>query len=118
MLDEEHLEPLAEVADPRLCVDGTDPADAVADGPQPTEGEGWRLLADELTGEAYRTGVATTDEQYAALWDESGVNAEQPEVDLDTEIVIWFGAVYGSSCRSAWTTWSSMSRPPSSTATS
>jgi hypothetical protein len=98
VLDEESLRPLADLAGPRLCVDGTDPADAVADGPQPTEGDGWRLLADELTGEAYRTGIASTEEQYAALWEESGVTADRPEVDLETEVVIWFGAVYGSSC--------------------
>lgn len=98
VLDEEHLEPLADHAGPRLCVDGTDPTDAVTDGTQPTEGEGWRLLADELTGEPYRTGVATTEDQYAALWEESGVTAERPEVDLESEIVIWFGAVFGSGC--------------------
>ncbi len=75
VLDDERLDPLADHADPRLCVDGADPADAARDGPQPTEGDGWRLLADEPTGEPYRTGIATTEDQYAALWDVNGVTA-------------------------------------------
>lgn len=98
VLDEEHVAPFADLPADRVCIEGLAPEDAVEDGPQPSEGDGWRLLADELTGEAYRTRIATTEEQYAALWAESGVTAERPEVDLDAEVVVWFGAVYGSSC--------------------
>ncbi len=98
VLDEETLERLAPLADPRLCVDGKDPSDAVRDGPQPTGGDHWRLLGTERTGHPYRTGVATTPQQYAELWDEAGVSGEGPTVDFETEIVIWFGAVYGSGC--------------------
>jgi hypothetical protein len=98
VLDDEHLGPLAEHAGDRLCVDGADPADAVPDGPQPTGGDGWRLLADEPTGEPYRTGIATTEDQYASLWEESAATAERPPVDFEAEVVIWFGAVYGSGC--------------------
>ncbi|MEO1058756.1 MAG: hypothetical protein AAFY28_17765, partial [Actinomycetota bacterium] len=45
-----------------------------------------------------RTGVATTDAQYEQLWVTSGVTANRPSVDFETEIVVWFGAVYGSDC--------------------
>jgi hypothetical protein len=98
VLDEATLEPFAEFAGRPVCFEGVDPADAVIDGPQPTSGEGWRLLAVERTGESYRTGVATTEDQYAALWEQSGVTAAPPPVDFGDEIVIWFGAVYGSGC--------------------
>jgi hypothetical protein len=98
VLDEATLEPLAEFADRPVCFEGVDPADAVIDGPQPTSGDGWRLLAVERSGESYRTGVATTEDQYAALWAQSGVTAAPPPVDFDDEIVIWFGAVYGTGC--------------------
>ena len=98
VLDEANLEPFAEFGDDPVCFDGVDPEDAVIDGPQPTEGDGWRLLTVERTGESYRTGIATDASQYSSLWDRSGVTVAQPEVDFDTEIVIWFGAVYGSGC--------------------
>ena len=98
VLDEETLARLAPLAGPTLCVSDTDPVDAVPDGAQPTEGDGWRLLGTDRTGHAYRTGVATTPEQYADLWREAGLGGEGPTVDFETEIVIWFGAVYGSSC--------------------
>lgn len=98
VLDDATLSLFAEFADDPVCFGGVLPEDAVLDGPQPTEGEGWRLLAVERTGDSYRTGVATDAEQYAALWESSGVTADRPDVDFDTEIVIWFGAVYGSGC--------------------
>lgn len=82
-----------------LCVDAVDRTAFVPEGDQPTEGEGWRLLGHaQGAGEAYRTAVATTDEQLAALWAESGLGGAAPDVDWQTEIVVWFGAVYGSSC--------------------
>lgn len=98
VLDEATLEPFVEFADDPVCFEGVEPEDAVIDGPQPSDGEGWRLLAVERTGDSFRTGVATDREQYAALWDLSGVTTEQPMVDFNNEIVIWFGAVYGSGC--------------------
>lgn len=98
ILDEATLEPLEPFADDRLCVSGLDPTDAVSDGPQPTEGAGWRLLGTERTGDSYRTGIATTPEQYDELWATAGLAAAQPAVDFVDEVVIWFGAVYGSGC--------------------
>lgn len=82
-----------------ICVDGRDPSTVPSPGPQPQEGEGWRLLADEApAGEAYRTGLATDDASLRALWEMIGLQASIPEVDFENEIVVWFGAVYGSSC--------------------
>ena len=48
--------------------------------------------------ESIRTGVATTAEQYEDLWAAAGLAGQGPAVDFETEIVVWFGAVYGSSC--------------------
>ncbi|CAN5171535.1 hypothetical protein BH18ACT4_BH18ACT4_05240 [soil metagenome] len=97
-LTQERLAPLAALAGPRMCVEGVDPDDVIRPGPQPQAGDGWRLLGTARTGPTYRTGVATDDDQYEALWDESGLGGEPPTVDFEREIVIWFAAVYGSGC--------------------
>jgi hypothetical protein len=94
--DERVAAALAPVASERICL--SDAGVPVPEGPQPDEGEGWRLLGDELVGETYRTGIATTDEQYTELWRHVGMKAQRPTVDFETEVVVWFGAVYGSSC--------------------
>jgi len=98
VLDDGTLARFAPFAGSRLCVDGLDPVDAVPDGDQPTEGEGWRLLGNDLTGASYRTGIATTADQYRQLWNQAGLSGELPAVDFTSEVVIWFGAVFGSSC--------------------
>ena len=83
----------------RVCLEGIDPDDAPAEGPQPQEGDGWRLIADEdETGAPYRTGIAADAEGLEALWAEVGLSAALPEIDFQTEVAIWFGAVHGSSC--------------------
>ncbi|PYF98370.1 hypothetical protein SAMN05216184_11122 [Georgenia satyanarayanai] len=86
-------------------VGGTEPGRSTSpSGPataaveQPTAGEGWRLLGEGLTGEPYRTGVATTDDQLDALWRTAGLDDDPAEVDWEREIAVWFGAVYGSGC--------------------
>ena len=90
---------LRQFAGQPLCVDTVDASAIVPEGEQPTGGAGWRLLGqEEGAGEAYRTGVATTDAQLAGLWQESGLGGLMPEVDWEAEIAVWFGAVYGSSC--------------------
>lgn len=94
----ERMAPLAPFAGPRLCVTGVEPEDVVRPGPQPEAGEGWRLLGTDRTGDSYRTAVASTDDQYASLWQQAGLAGDRPDVDFDDEIVIWFGAVYGSGC--------------------
>jgi hypothetical protein len=85
--------------DEPICVEGTDPADAPVAGPQAPEGEGWRLLADEPgVGQPYRTGIATDQASYRQLWAALGLSGDPPAVDFESAVVIWFGAVYGSSC--------------------
>ena len=81
-----------------VCIEGMDPAAVPAPGPQQPAGDGWRLLATEPTGMPYRTGIAWDPASLEALWAISGVAAPIPAVDFQTEVVIWFGAVYGSSC--------------------
>ncbi|WP_159620966.1 hypothetical protein [Ruania rhizosphaerae] len=98
VLSEENLQAMEQFAGEPICVSGPEEQDVVEPGEQPTAGEQWRLLGEDLTGETYRTGVATTADQYADLWERAGVAGAPPEVDLETEIVVWFGAVYGSSC--------------------
>jgi hypothetical protein len=83
----------------RVCLDGIDPGEAPPEGQQATTGDGWRLLAAEPgVGEPYRTGIATDEASYRELWRTIGLAGDPPEVDLDAEVVIWFGAVFGSSC--------------------
>ena len=83
----------------RVCLEGIDPADAPAEGPQPQAGDGWRLVADEdEVGSPYRTGIATDPDSLAVLWAEIGLAAAIPPIDFQTEVVVWFGAVHGSSC--------------------
>lgn len=83
----------------RVCIEGADPADVPPDGPQPQAGEGWRLLADQdETGGPYRTGIAADMDAYEALWAAVGLKGDPPAVDFETEVVVWFGAVHGSSC--------------------
>ena len=85
--------------DERICVEGIPPDQAPADGPQQLAGDGWRLLANEQgVGEPFRTSVASDDDSYGELWERIGLTAERPPVDFESEIVIWFGAVYGSNC--------------------
>ncbi len=82
-----------------ICIEGADPADVPAAGPQPQQGDGWRLLADEQgAGRPYRTGIATDQASYERLWTDIGLSGEPPPVDFEAEAVIWFGAVYGSGC--------------------
>jgi hypothetical protein len=94
--DERVTEAVAPLAAERICL--SDTGVPTPEGPQPTAGDGWRLLGDELVGETYRTGIATNEDQYDELWRQVGMTAERPAVDFTNEVVVWFGAVYGSSC--------------------
>lgn len=67
------------------------------DATQQMSGAGWRLLGDLRDGgEPGRTEVATTDAQLDRVWGEAGHSGPAPEVDWDSEIVIWFGAIWSS----------------------
>src|SRR5690606_32772376 len=80
------------------CVEGIPADEAPKEKDQPLAGEGWRLLGEDETGEAYRSGVATTDAQLDRLWALAGLEGEPSTVEWDSEIAVWFGAVYGSGC--------------------
>ena len=82
-----------------ICVTGADPATVPPDGPQPTSGHGWRLLADQTQrGEPYSVHIAVNSAEYESMWASLALDGEPPPVDFATEIVIHFGAVYGGSC--------------------
>jgi hypothetical protein len=94
--DERVSAALAPLAAERICL--SDTGVPTPEGPQPQAGDGWRLLGDELVGESYRTGIATNEDQYDNLWRRVGMTSERPAVDFTSEVVVWFGAVYGSTC--------------------
>jgi hypothetical protein len=82
-----------------VCIEGADPADVPPEGPQPQQGDGWRLLAAERgAGQSYRTGIATDQASYESLWTEVGLSGGPPPVEFQSEVVIWFGAVFGGGC--------------------
>lgn len=81
-----------------ICVTGADPDAVPPDGPQPTEGDGWRLLQDEMVGEPYGVDVVVAQVEYEALWNASGLTGSPPDVDFGEEIVIQFVAAYSGSC--------------------
>ncbi|HSM65653.1 MAG TPA: hypothetical protein VK860_05050 [Ilumatobacteraceae bacterium] len=82
-----------------ICVTGADPADVPPPGPQPTAGEGWRLLADQAgRGEPYTVAMAVDEAGYDTLWTTLALAGEAPPVDFAGEIVVHFGAVYSGSC--------------------
>jgi hypothetical protein len=82
-----------------VCVTGADPTTVPPDGPQPTSGEGWRLLADQTQrGEPFTVHVALNATEYEWLSASLALDGRRPPVDFDSQIVIHFGAVYSSSC--------------------
>src|SRR5690606_31119477 len=77
---------------------GTDPAGTEAAPVEPvqvTAGEGWRLLGEGLTGEAYRTGVATTDDQLGALGRPAGSDAGLTAVVWEWGAAVWSAVADG-----------------------
>ena len=62
------------------------------------DGDGWRLLADESVGPPGWIGLATEPGRLEELWTKHGLKTPVPEVDFQENVVIWFGAVVGSSC--------------------
>jgi hypothetical protein len=82
-----------------ICVAGADPADVPPEGPQPTAGDGWHLLADQVgRGMPYSVNIATNDSELDELWVRARLDGDPPVVDFEAEIVIHFGAVYSGSC--------------------
>ena len=81
-----------------VCLDGLDPSTVPEPGPQQPGGMGWRLLVTEAVGQPYRTGIAWDQRSFEDLWATVGLTAPIPQVDFARDVVIWFGAVHGSSC--------------------
>ena len=102
ILDEPSLDAVRQVFGDNLdaiCVTGADPATVPPDGPQPTSGDGWRLVTDQTQhGEPYSVHVAVNAVEYESLWASLALDGTAPYVDFATEIVIDFGAVYSGSC--------------------
>lgn len=101
VLSQENLAAIGDrFAGERICVDGLEPEDVVPPGPQPQAGDGWRLLLEEKgAGFPYETGIAWDIESFDELIADIGLSGDiDADVDFENEVVIWFGAVYGSSC--------------------
>lgn len=63
------------------------------------EGDGWRLLAAGVSrSDAYTVRAATSQAEYAEMWEAIGLDGEAPAVDHATEVAVSFGHGIGSSC--------------------
>ena len=99
LTEDVHAELSEEFGGEQVCVTGGDPADAPPEGPQQEAGDGWRLLVSEKgAAPPYSTGVATTPEQVQRELGAAGVEAADVEIDLQQEVLVWFGVPYGSTC--------------------
>lgn len=101
VLSEESLTAIAErFPDEPICVEGLAPDQFVEPGPQPQSGEGWQLVYEQKdAGSPYMTGAAWDQESFHILLESiPGLDELDVDVDFENEIVIWFGAVFGSSC--------------------
>jgi len=101
VLSEENLSAIAaRLPDEPICVEGLPPEQFVEPGPQPQAGDGWLLLYEQKdAGFPYMTGVAWDQESFHTLLEEiEGLAELDVDVDFENQIVVWFGAVFGSSC--------------------
>lgn len=89
VLDEASLAHLAADIDAPLdaiCITGADPATVPPDGPQQTEGDGWRLLADQTgKGDPWQVHIARDSVEYDTLWTSLEFEGDQPGVDFEQE---------------------------------
>ena len=67
---------------PELSGDGSSDA-------APRSGDGWRLLYAGGT-QAWGTTLATHQDAYDWIWNDSGFDEEAPQVNFAEEIAIWF----------------------------
>jgi len=67
-------------------------------GPQPSEGDGWRLLADQDGGAGswWPVGLVADAAGMPELW--AALDAPVPEVDFEEHVVISFGVTFSPSC--------------------
>ncbi len=101
VLSEENLSAIAErfPGEP-ICVDGLPADQFVEPGPQPESGDGWTLIYEQKNaGLPYATGLAwDLDSFHALLEGIEGLDDLDVDVDFENQVVIWFGAVFASSC--------------------
>ncbi|MDA3039780.1 MAG: hypothetical protein O3C27_09675 [Actinomycetota bacterium] len=97
-LDAETRRLLEPLAGPMLYITSPSLEDPVPEGPQPTEGDGRRLIATGSARDAWRTGIATSDEQYVDLLQRLGLEDSGTGVDFETEIAVWFGTTESGTC--------------------
>lgn len=101
VLDDESLGAIeARFPDAPLCVEGLAPEMVVEPGPQPESGDGWQLIYEQKhAGFPYMTGVAwDLDSFHELLEDIEGLDEIDVDVDFENQAVVWFGAVFASSC--------------------
>lgn len=101
VLDEESITAIAErFPGAPICVEGLPPDQFVQPGPQPQSGEGWRLIYEQKdAGFPYITGIAWDQESFHDLLEDiEGLDELDVDVDFENEIVVSFGAVFGTSC--------------------
>jgi hypothetical protein len=66
---------------------------------QTAAGDGWRLLGERRgSGKRRWTAIATDEGAYRRVWENAGLTGARPDVDLESEVVIWFGAGTGPDC--------------------
>lgn len=99
VLDEPSLATLAKLADPsELCVNGADPNDYSALGPQALSGPGWRWVgAGSAVAYGNRSTIVDNQDDYDRLWTILGEGPEtgQVGVDFDTQVILTFSHLSG-----------------------
>jgi hypothetical protein len=76
-----------------------EPAGTLGASPEPASDGGWRLLGERRgSGKRRWTAIATDEGAYRRVWENAGLTGARPDVDLESEVVIWFGAGIGPDC--------------------
>lgn len=91
VLDDPSLSALAEIADPsEACINGQDPNDYVAPGPQALEGPGWRWIGAGGLHLESQLSLIMSEAEYDELWPHLGEGPEQEQasVDFDREVIL------------------------------
>ncbi len=97
-IDPDEVQAVSELFDPEMvCIEGTDEPPA-PEGPQPTEGDGWRLLADQTVGIPYYVSAATGQAGLDRMWSRFEFSGDVPVVDFENEFVVLFTAAVSGSC--------------------
>ena len=72
---------------------------ACAPAPQADGGDGWRLLVSEPgVGGVWVTGFFNSPAELRRFWLDKGIPGEEPDVEWETEAVVFFGPAVNSNC--------------------